>query len=296
MPKQRVDVLLVERGLFESRAKAAAAVLAGEVLLKRGGRRVDKPGQMIDAGAELLVAEGERFVSRGGIKLDNALDALPALVVAGRRALDAGASTGGFTDCLLRRGAAHVIAVDVAYGELHWSLRNDPRVTVIERRNVRDLRPEELEYRPDLIVADLSFISLCKVLPTLKACASSRFDMLALVKPQFEVGRERVGKGGVVRDRAARVDAVATVADFACDAGFALMGAVSSGLPGPAGNRESFLWLAEAGRAGASDDPRAVAEAAEAVEASAREARVREVREPAEIAADAAGELGPAGA
>ncbi|MBI5309779.1 MAG: TlyA family RNA methyltransferase [Actinobacteria bacterium] len=263
MAKQRVDQLLVERGLFESRSKAAAAVLAGDVLLERGGRRIDKPGQMVDPAEKLRVAERERYVSRGGIKLENALRAFPAIEIVGRRALDAGASTGGFTDCLLQRGADHVIAVDVAYGELHMSLRNDPRVTVIERRNVRELAPDELEYRPDLIVADLSFISLDKVLPALLGCAAERFDMLALVKPQFEVGRERIGKGGVVRDRAARVDAIAGAAQAARDAGFSVVGACSSGLPGPAGNREAFLWLAEAGRAGAADDLHALAESVE---------------------------------
>lgn len=263
MPKQRVDQILFERGLFESRSKAAAAVLAGDVLLERGDRRIDKPGQMIDREEPLRVAERDRYVSRGGVKLENALAAFPELSVSARRALDAGASTGGFTDCLLQRGAEHVIAADVAYGELHMSLRNDPRVTVIERRNVRELTPAELEYRPDLIVADLSFISLAKVLPALRACAAERFDMLALVKPQFEVGRERIGKGGVVRDRATRVDAIVGAAEAAVAAGFAVMGACSSGLPGPAGNREAFLWLAESGRAGAAADLQELAESVE---------------------------------
>lgn len=263
MSKQRVDLLLVERGYFESRAKAAAAVIAGDILLERGGRRIDKPGQMIDAGDALRVAERERFVSRGGVKLENALREFSEIDVSGRHALDAGASTGGFTDCLLQRGAAHVIAVDVAYGELHWSLREDPRVTVVERRNVRELTPEMIEYRPDLIVADLSFISLAKVLPALRACAAGVFDMLALVKPQFEVGRERIGKGGVVRDRASRTFAIEHAAVDAAAAGYSVLGVVSSGLPGPAGNRESFLWLAEPGRAGAVEDLHALAESAE---------------------------------
>lgn len=263
MSKQRVDVLLVERGHFESRAKAAAAVLAGDVMLEKGGRRLDKPGQLVDCAVVFRVAQRERFVSRGGIKLENALNALPRLDVVDRMALDAGASTGGFTDCLLQRGTKHVIAVDVAYGELHWSLREDRRVTIIERRNVRELGPDELAYRPDLIVADLSFISLAKVLPALAACASSRFDMLALVKPQFEVGRERVGKGGVVRDPAVRTDAIAGAATAARDIGFAVIDAVSSGLPGPAGNRETFLWLAEQGRADAVEDLQSLAERVE---------------------------------
>src|SRR5215216_7595926 len=191
MPKRRLDTLLAERGLFETRTRAAAAVMAGDVRV--GDRPARKPGELVAPDAELAVAERPAFVSRGGIKLANALDAF-GLDPAGRRALDVGASTGGFTDCLLQRGAESVIALDVAYGELHWRLRNDERVTVIERRNARSLRPDELPYAPDLIVADVSFISLTKVLPALVAAAAPRFDVLAMVKPQFEVGRELVGK------------------------------------------------------------------------------------------------------
>lgn len=261
-PKQRVDVLLVEQGYFESRNKAAAAVLAGEIKYGAGGRKVDKPGQQLPEDTEFNVAERSRYVSRGGIKLENALAAFPEVAVEGRRALDAGASTGGFTDLLLQRGAAHVIAVDVAYGELHMKLRQDQRVTVVERTNVRDLAPGELEYAPDLLVADLSFISLEKVLPALHRIAAPEFDFLALVKPQFEVGRARIGKGGVVRDREDRIVAVQEAAETAITLGFSVQGGCSSGLPGPAGNRESFLWLAESGRSGAAD-LRAVAEAAQ---------------------------------
>lgn len=260
--KVRVDILLVERGHFESRAKASAAVLAGDVQLKTGGRRIDKPGQMLPADTELIVAAKNRYVSRGGIKLENSLAAFPEIDPAGRKALDAGASTGGFTDCLLQRGAEHVIAVDVAYGELHMSLRDDPRVTVIERKNVRELTPDDLEYAPDLIVADLSFIALEKVLPALRGVAAERFDFLALVKPQFEVGRERIGKGGVVREREDRVAAIEAAAQAAQAAGFSVQGACSSGLPGPAGNREAFLWLAESDRPGVAD-LRAAAEGVE---------------------------------
>lgn len=261
--KQRVDVLLVERGFFESRAKASAAVLAGDVQLKAGGRRIDKPGQAVSVETELIVAERNRYVSRGGIKLENALAAFPLIEPAGRLALDAGASTGGFTDCLLQRGARHVLAVDVAYGEFHMSLRNDPRVTVIERMNVRDLTREDLEYAPDLIVGDLSFIALEKVLPALRAIAAEGFDFLALVKPQFEVGREKIGKGGVVRRDEDRIEAIENAAQAALRCGFSVRGACSSGLPGPAGNREAFLWLAETGRPGLAD-LRAAAEAAAA--------------------------------
>jgi len=160
---------------------------------------------------------------------------------------------GGVTDCLLQRGTRHVIAVDVAYGELHWKIREDERVTVIERKNVRELVPGDLEYAPDLIVADLSFIALEKVLPALKAVAAREFDFLALVKPQFEVGREKISKGGVVRDPEARIDAIEHAAQAAIDAGFSVQGACSSGLPGPAGNREAFLWLAEPERPGVAD-------------------------------------------
>lgn len=263
--KQRIDLLLVERGHFESRAKAAAAVIAGDVQLKASGRRIDKPGQTVEADAELIVAARNRYVSRGGIKLENALAAFAEIDPSGRSALDAGASTGGFTDCLLQRGAAHVIAVDVAYGELHMSLRNDPRVTVIERTNVRDLRPGDLEYAPDLLVGDLSFIALEKVLPALLSIAAPRFDFLALVKPQFEVGRERIGKGGVVRSAADRIAAIEAAARSAVEIGFSVRGACSSGLPGPAGNREAFLWLAEPAR-GSLADIRAAAEGVEAGE------------------------------
>jgi 23S rRNA (cytidine1920-2'-O)/16S rRNA (cytidine1409-2'-O)-methyltransferase len=260
--RQRVDVLLVERGHFESRNKASAAILAGDIQLKNGGRRIDKPGQMLEDDTELIVAERNRYVSRGGIKLENALAAFPEFEVRGRHALDAGASTGGFTDCLLQRGTEHVIAVDVAYGELHWRLREDPRVTVIERKNIRDLTPQELEYAPNLLVADLSFIALEKVLPALEKITAKEFDFLALVKPQFEVGKGNIGKGGVVRDRDDRVDAIEAAARSAQRLGFSVQGACSSGLPGPAGNREAFLWLAEATRPGLAD-LRAAAEGVE---------------------------------
>ena len=201
MRRVRLDTLLSERGMFPSRTRAAASVLAGDVLLLPGRRRADKPGQLVPEDVEVELRDAPQFASRGGVKLANALDAL-AVDVAGRAALDVGASTGGFTDCLLQRDVAHVVALDVAYGELDWRLRNDPRVTVIERRNARSLRPDELPYAPDLIVIDVSFISLAKVLGAVLACAAERFDCLALVKPQFEVGRGAVGKGGVVRDPA----------------------------------------------------------------------------------------------
>src|SRR6476659_453134 len=258
MAKIRLDTLLHRRGLFETRARAAASVMAGEVRLGDDGSRAAKPGQMVAEDVAVAVDERPRFVSRGGIKLANAL-AATGVDPAGRRCLDVGASTGGFTDCLLQHGAEHVVALDVAYGELDWRLRTDDRVTVIERTNARALRPEDLPYAPDLVVADVSFISLAKVLPAVRACCAPRFDALAMVKPQFEVGRGRVGKGGVVREPADRRAALVEVAEAAASEGAAVMGFASSGLPGPKGNRETFLWLAEAGRHGAVQDFEAAA-------------------------------------
>jgi 23S rRNA (cytidine1920-2'-O)/16S rRNA (cytidine1409-2'-O)-methyltransferase len=173
------------------------------------------------------------------------------------------ASTGGFTDCLLQRRAAHVVALDVAYGELHWRIRNDERVTVLERRNARALDPAELPYAPDLVVIDVSFISLAKVLPAVLAATADRFDCIALVKPQFEVGRGNVGKGGVVRDADERRAALVAAGAAARGLGAVVLGYASSGLPGPKGNRESFVWLAESGRTGAVEDLEAAARAAE---------------------------------
>jgi 23S rRNA (cytidine1920-2'-O)/16S rRNA (cytidine1409-2'-O)-methyltransferase len=256
--KLRLDTLLAERGVFASRTRAAASVLAGEVLLGDERRRAEKPGQLVSDDVVVAVTAEDDFVSRGGRKLANALDAL-GLDVAGRHALDVGASTGGFTDCLLQRGTLHVVALDVAYGELHWRIRTDDRVTVLERRNARALDPGELPYAPDLVVIDVSFISLAKVLPAVLACTTERFDCLALVKPQFEVGRERVGKGGVVREPAERRAALVAAATSARGLGASVLGFASSGLPGPKGNRESFVWLAEAGREGAVDDVEAAA-------------------------------------
>lgn len=224
--------------------------MAGEVRLGATGEKAAKPGQMVADDVSVALDERPRYVSRGGVKLQNALDRF-RIEVAGRRALDVGASTGGFTDCLLQRGADHVIALDVAYGELSWSLRTDERVTVMERVNARSLAPADLEYRPDLVVADVSFISLTKLVPAILGVVADRFDALLMVKPQFEVGRGRVGSGGVVRDPVLRREAIVTVARAALPA--AVLGFASSGLPGPKGNRESFVWIADAGREGALD-------------------------------------------
>jgi 23S rRNA (cytidine1920-2'-O)/16S rRNA (cytidine1409-2'-O)-methyltransferase len=248
----RLDALLAERGLFETRSRAAASVLAGEVRIGAHGTRATKPGTLVALDVELAVDEVPRFVSRGGIKLANAL-ASSGLEVAGRRCLDVGASTGGFTDCLLASGAASVVALDVAYGELSWKLRGDPRVTVIERFNARELRPDVLPYAPEVIVADLAFISLRTVLGALLACAAPRFDALCLVKPQFEVGRGLVGRGGVVRDGALRRRALLDVSNTARGLGASVRGFFPSGLPGPKGNIETFVALAEGARGSLGD-------------------------------------------
>ncbi len=260
MRRVRLDSLLSRRGVYSSRARAAASVLAGDVFLLPARTRAVKPGQLVAEDVQIEIARPPRFVSRGGVKLANALRAL-SVPVSGRRALDVGASTGGFTDCLLQAGAAHVVAVDVAYGELDWRLRSDPRVTAIERRNARYLRREDLPYAPEVIVVDVSFISLAKVLPAVLACAAERYDCLSLVKPQFEVGRHSVGKGGVVREAPLRRQALVAVGEAAAELGAAVLGYVSSGLSGPKGNRESFVWLAEAGRGGVDDLERAALEA-----------------------------------
>jgi 23S rRNA (cytidine1920-2'-O)/16S rRNA (cytidine1409-2'-O)-methyltransferase len=252
MTRVRLDSLLLDRGLFPSRSRAAASVLAGDVVLLPDRRRAEKPGQLVPRDVEVEIAAAPEFVSRGGVKLANALDAF-GLDVTGARALDVGASTGGFTDCLLQRGAASVVAVDVAYGELSWQLRTDPRVTVLERCNARSLRAEALPYRPELIVIDVSFISLTKVLPAVLGCAAERFNCLAMIKPQFEVGRAAVGKGGVVRDPLERRRALIEVGRAAQQLGAAVLGYASSGLPGPKGNLETFVWLGEAARTGVAD-------------------------------------------
>ena len=206
------------------------------------------------------------FVSRGGIKLENALTAT-GLDVSGRRALDVGASTGGFTDCMLRRGVTGVIAVDVGYGQLDWGLRNDPRVSVLERTNARALTPELLPYAPDLVTIDVSFISLAKILPAVLGCLAEPYDVLALVKPQFEVGRALASKGrGVIRDPADRRAALVGVGEAALGLGASVLGYHSSGLAGPKGNRETFVWLAEPGRPGGAQDAQEIEMMARKVE------------------------------
>ena len=272
MGKQRLDTLLAERGLFASRTRAAASVMAGQVRVGRGDRRALKPGELIDVEEVVRVEERPAFVSRGGVKLANALDAC-GLDVTGVRALDVGASTGGFTDCLLQRGAREVIAVDVGYGILDYGLRSDPRVAVLERTNARSLTPAMLpeattgaDQPPALAVVDVSFISLTKVLGAVISCLARDYDALAMVKPQFEVGRGKVGKGGVVRDADDRRDALIDVGRAATALGAGVLGYHSSGLPGPKGNRESFIWLSAADREGAVSDPLLLEDMAREVE------------------------------
>jgi 23S rRNA (cytidine1920-2'-O)/16S rRNA (cytidine1409-2'-O)-methyltransferase len=241
--KLRLDAELVRRGLARSREHARELVDAGKVRV--GGIVATKPASGVDPSASVVVSADDRtgYVSRGAVKLAGALAALGGPVVAGRRCLDAGASTGGFTDVLLRAGAREVVAVDVGYGQLAWRLRNDDRVHVHERTNVRDLRPELIGGPVELSVADLSFISLVLVLPALAACTRADGDLLLMVKPQFEVGRESVGSGGVVRSPQLRAAAVRAVADAAGVLGLGVRGVVASSLPGPSGNVEYFLWL-----------------------------------------------------
>ncbi|MER7794103.1 TlyA family RNA methyltransferase [Streptomyces sp. NPDC097640] len=279
----RLDAELVRRKLARSREHASQLIAAGRVTV--GGQVATKPATQVETSAALVVGKDDSdpdYVSRGGHKLAGALlafseeyrgrmggaDAPPApaggggLRVAGRRALDAGASTGGFTDVLLRAGAAHVVAVDVGYGQLAWSLQSDERVTVMDRTNVRELTLEQIGGDPvDLVVGDLSFIPLGLVLPALVRCAAPEADLVLMVKPQFEVGKERLGSGGVVRSALLRAEAVRTVAERAAELGLGVLGVTASPLPGPSGNVEYFLWM----RAGApaldpADVDRAVAE------------------------------------
>ena len=228
--------------MARSRDQAADLIEKRSVLVN--GIPATKPATQVDAQTSIVIA-GDRddFVSRGGHKLAGALDAFTDIEVNGKRCLDAGASTGGFTDVLLRRGAAHVVAVDVGYGQLAWELRQDERVSILDRTNIRHLTGEMVGEAIDLVVADLSFISLTLVLPALAAVSKAEADFVIMVKPQFEVGREKLGAGGVVRDPALRKSAVIDVAESAYDVGLGTLGIAASPLPGPAGNVEYFLWL-----------------------------------------------------
>jgi len=239
MTKPRLDQLLIERGLAESRARAQALILAGRVF--SGERRLDKPGQAVATDIELCVrTPGPAYASRGGIKLAHGLDHF-GIDPAGSVALDVGASTGGFTDVLLRRGAARVHAVDVGHGQLDWRLRNDPRVVVLERTNVRDLTREHVPEAIDLVVCDVSFISLELALPAALALAGRNARVVALIKPQFEVGKGQVGKGGVVRDPALHEAVCARIARWLSEQGWQVLGVTASPITGPKGNREFLI-------------------------------------------------------
>lgn len=258
MTRRRLDAELVRRNLARSREAARELIETGQVRVH--GDIARKASTMVDTAAAVVVVDSDDpgYASRGAYKLVGALGAFGDIVVEGRRCLDAGASTGGFTDVLLRRGAREVIAVDVGYGQLIWRLRDDPRVTVLDRTNARHMTVAEIGGQVDLIVADLSFISLTLVLPALVGCAGPEADLLIMVKPQFEVGKQAVTHGGVVRDPQARIDSVHRVASVAYDLGWGTAGIVASPLPGPSGNVEYFCWL----RADASAPDRALVELA----------------------------------
>ena len=257
MSKTRLDTLLTERGLVPSRTAAATAIRAGEVRIGRGGEKALKPSQMVADDIRVELEGGRRYVSRGGLKLEAALDGF-AIDPGGRDCLDVGASTGGFTDCLLQRGAARVAAVDVGRGQLDWSLRNDERVTVMEGLNARELDPAELPFRPSLAVVDVSFISLAKVLGPVGDAMAEDGEVLAMVKPQFELGRGRVGKGGVVRDVGDRREAVGNVIAAAAALGLGARGIAAAGVSGPKGNQEYFVRF---GRGEGTLDASAIGEA-----------------------------------
>ena len=259
MTRRRIDVELVSRGLASSREQARAAILAGRVTV--GGAAVTKAGALVDVSAEISVTEAPRFVSRGGIKLAHALDTF-GLDPTGAEAVDVGASTGGFTDCLLQRGAARVTAVDVGYGQLAWRLRSDPRVTVRERTNVRDA---DLGGPYDLATVDVSFIGLAKVLPAVLRRLKESGSVLALVKPQFEAGKGRVGKKGVVRDPVVHQEVLESVVAFITEHGWVVRGLAWSPITGPEGNIEFWVWLAPSGEPTSAEPGVVVAAAHEAL-------------------------------
>lgn len=246
--RRRLDAELVRRKIARSREHAVEMIKAGRVSV--GGFRATKPASVVEPEASIRVEDaGEDWASRGAHKLLGALEAFEGqgLEVSGRRALDAGASTGGFTDVLLRRGVREVVAVDVGYGQLIWRLQNDERVTVLDRTNVRTLTPEQAGGECDLMVGDLSFISLRLTLPAIAECMSEGADLLPMIKPQFEVGKDRLGSGGVVRSPQLRTEVIREVADFALTLGLSCRAVVASPLPGPSGNVEYFLWLVKDG-------------------------------------------------
>jgi 23S rRNA (cytidine1920-2'-O)/16S rRNA (cytidine1409-2'-O)-methyltransferase len=259
MTKIRLDILLVDKGLFDSRERARRAVLAGQV--SSSGRILDKPGITVDSEIEITLAYTSPYVSRGADKLIKALDTF-GLDPSGRVALDAGSSTGGFTDVILARDAAAVVAVDVGYGQLAWKLRQDPRVTVFERTNIKALKPEELPAVPDFIVADLSFISLAKVVPNLILLSGAGSDFVFLIKPQFEAGKGKVGKGGIIREAQSHIDIITKVVSELDSLGLSLRGLTFSPIRGADGNIEFLGWfrrepvLSEVASSAAAQPPR----------------------------------------
>jgi len=240
--KERLDLLLVRKGLFDSREKARAAIMAGQVLVD--GRKIDKPGKNVNARAGIKVMERPRYVSRGGFKLEKALSVFD-IDLKGKIVLDIGSSTGGFTDCALQNGAQKVYAVDVGYGQLDWSLRNDPRVVVLERTNIRYLEQDKLDEIPDFVTIDVSFISLTLVLPRVEKLTTPDASGVALIKPQFEAGREKVGKKGVVRDPSVHVDTIEKITRTVVDLGWSVLGLDYSPVKGPEGNIEYLLYFAK---------------------------------------------------
>ena len=248
--KQRLDTLVVQRGLVESRERAKQLILAGEVIVS-GSAQV-KPGHVVSSDAEIVVKQPPRYVSRGGLKLEKALQVFQ-VDVRGRVAIDVGASTGGFTDCLLQHGAKFVYAVDVGHGQLAWKLRQDPRVCVIEGTNIRTIDVNRFEPPVEIGVVDVSFISLQKVLPVVTEIVDPTGDVLALIKPQFEAGRKHVGKGGVVRDARVHVKVLSDLIQFIHGLDQSVMGISYSPIRGPAGNIEYLIWF-KAGTDGASVD------------------------------------------
>ena len=276
--RERLDTLLVARGLFDSRARARAAVLAGEVRVD--DVVVDKAGTPIAAGAELTVAARRRYVSRGGDKLDHAMTVFE-VDVEGEEAIDLGSSTGGFVERLLEGGAARVVAVDVGYGQLDWGLRQDSRVTVMERTNARELTADRLPFRPSFVTADVSFISLTVALRPVLECLRSGYRGLVLVKPQFEAGRDHVGKGGVVRDQAVHVEVLARVGAWLEERGAAVIGMTDSAHPGPKGNVEYFVYFSDGCAPGARVNPAdAARRAVDAVHRAQRAAATPEAADP----------------
>jgi 23S rRNA (cytidine1920-2'-O)/16S rRNA (cytidine1409-2'-O)-methyltransferase len=238
--KVRLDTLLHERGLFESREKARAMILAGNVLVE--GRVADKAGSLVRDDLHVEIVNKIRYVSRGGIKLEKAIESFN-VTIAGKTAMDIGSSTGGFTDCLLQKGARKVYAVDVGYGQLHWKLRNDPRVVILERTNIRYLKESAVKDRIDIVTVDVSFISLLKVIPRALEFLGPGKEIIALIKPQFEAGRSKVGKGGVVRNEATRREVVRRLKEWAISSGLDVKGVIESPITGPKGNIEYFIHL-----------------------------------------------------